>query len=434
MAWMSLLGEAPRLRVAMISLHTSPLDPPGIGDSGGMNVYVRSVAKRLAERGVAVDVFTRCEGRAVPEVEAIGDLLRVIQVPAGPCAPVRKDKVAQLLPEFSRALLARRELEGIHYDLVHAHYWLSGSAAEVTKARWAVPLVASFHTLGRVKNRALDEGSREPPQRLRVEHSVIAEADRILAPTPAEAAHLIELYGADHRRIRLVPPGVDLDRFRPGNAVAAKVRLGLGGKRVVLFVGRLQKLKGPDVAIRAVAEAIRAHPAATEGLELVLVGGPSGGEDRILEATRLMELAATENVSERVHFYPPVPHEELPDIYAAADVLLAPSRSESFGLVALEAQACGVPVVAAAVGGLPYVVADGTTGLLVPGEDPRAYAERLIAVLTDPPLARRLSANGTARAAGYSWDLTTDRMISVYSELLPVAGVSMPQVAGSLAR
>jgi D-inositol-3-phosphate glycosyltransferase len=403
----------------MISLHTSPLDQPGIGDSGGMNVYVRSVSERLARGGVAVDVFTRCQGRAVPEVQTLGERLRIIQVPAGPCAPVPKETLADLLPQFAQAVVARQALEGIGYDLVHAHYWLSGSAAAVTKARWGVPMVASFHTLGRVKNRALEERFQELPNRLHAEESIIAQADRILAPTPAEAVHLVDLYGADPHRIRLVPPGVDLQRFRPGDGEAAKSSLGLTGRRVALFVGRLQMLKGPDVAIRATAEAIRRSSRTTARLVLVLVGGPSGGPDRSLEVARLMELASEERIVDRVLFLPPMPHEELQRAYRAADVLLAPSRSESFGLVALEAQACGIPVIAASVGGLPYVVADGVSGLLVNGHDPRSYADRLVAILSDPVLAGRLSEGARAHAALYSWDITTERMRSVYAELSP---------------
>jgi D-inositol-3-phosphate glycosyltransferase len=432
MAGVNLGPESTRLRVAMISLHTSPLDQPGIGDSGGMNVYVRSVAERLARGGVAVDVFTRCQGRAVPEVQAIGELQRVIQVPAGPCAPVPKDELAELLPQFAQALLARQELERIRYDIVHAHYWLSGSAAAVTKARWGVPLVASFHTLGRVKDRVLQNDSREPPGRLQAEESIMVQADRILAPTPTESFHLVDLYGADPERIRLVPPGVDLERFRPGDAGAAKKTLGLEGKRVALFVGRLQLLKGPDVAIRAVADAIRRDPGSTADLVLVLVGGPSGGGDRTLEVARLMELASEERIADRVRFVPPMPHEELPRAYRAADVLLAPSRSESFGLAALEAQACGTPVIAASVGGLPHVVADGESGLLVPGHDPAAYADRILAIVNDPLLTGRLSRGALAHASSYSWDITTERMRSVYAELSP-AGERAAQVTGALA-
>jgi D-inositol-3-phosphate glycosyltransferase len=421
-----------RHRVAMISLHTSPLDQPGIGDSGGMNVYVRSVAERLARDDVAVDVFTRCQGRAVPEVQTLGELQRVIQVQAGPCAPVPKEALAELLPQFARAVVARQLLEGVGYDLVHAHYWLSGSAGEVTKARWGVPLVASFHTLGRVKNRVLEEDSQELPDRLEAEGSIIQQADRILAPTPAESQHLVELYGADPERIRLVPPGVDLDRFRPGDAQAAKKRLGLQGKRVALFVGRLQPLKGPDVAIRAVAEAIRRDPVSTAELVLVLVGGPSGGADRTLEVAHLMEITSEERIADRVRFLPPMPHEELPRVYQAADALLVPSRSESFGLVALEAQACGTPVIASDVGGLPYVVSEGKSGLLVPGHDAGAYATRLLTILTDPLLARRLSVWARAHASRYSWDVTTERMRSIYEELSPTGNPSL-RMTGALA-
>lgn len=432
MTEVSIGQRSARLRVAMISLHTSPLDQPGIGDSGGMNVYVRSVAERLARDDVAVDVFTRCQGRAVPEVQTLGELQRVIQVQAGPCAPVPKDALAELLPQFAWAVVARQGLEGVGYDLVHAHYWLSGSAGEVTKARWGVPLVASFHTLGKVKNRVLEEDSRELPDRLEAEGSIIAQADRILAPTPAESLHLVELYGADPERIRLVPPGVDLDRFRPGDAGAAKKRLGLQGKRVALFVGRLQPLKGPDVAIRAVAEAIRRDPASTADLFLVLVGGPSGGVDRTLEVARLMEITSEERIADRVRFLPPMPHEELPLVYQAADALLVPSRSESFGLVALEAQACGIPVIASDVGGLPYVVSDGESGLLVPGHDAGAYATRLLAILTDPLLAGRLSVGARAHASRYSWDVTAKRMRSVYEELSPTGDQSL-RMTGALA-
>lgn len=397
----------------MISLHTSPLDQPGTGDSGGMNVYVRSVAERLDRRGVEVDVFTRCAGRGVPDVERVGERTRVIQVPAGPCAPVAKEDLPAMLPVFASALLARGEQEGTTYDLVHTHYWLSGSAGEAAKARWGAPLVASFHTLGEVKERALPGGPPEPPERRRGERAVIAEADRLLAPTPVEAGHLVDLYGADPARIRIVPPGVDLQRFRPGDAAAAKARLGLTGRRVAMFVGRLQPLKGPDAAILAVADAARRDPDATRDLTLVVVGGPSG--DGSLEDLRA--LATDQGIGERVRFLPPEPHDDLPSLYAAADVLLVPSRSESFGLVALEAQACGVPVVASAVGGLREVVADGVSGLLAP--EPSGLAERLLTVLRDPGLAARLGMGGIRHAAGYSWEATAVRLLDVYAELVP---------------
>jgi D-inositol-3-phosphate glycosyltransferase len=413
MVAMRAIGAA-RARVAVLSLHTSPLDQPGTGDSGGMNVYVRALSERLAERGVALDVFTRCSGRGVPEVEEVGPLVRVIQIQAGPCAPVAKEALPPLLPEFAGGVSGAGEGR---YDLVHAHYWLSGWAGQAVKRAWDVPLVASFHTLGRVKNLA-DVDDPEPPRRLGGEHSVVRAADLILAPTPAEAAQLTDLYGARPDRIRVVPPGVDLERFRPRPAEEAKRELGLTGAPVVLFVGRLQRLKGPDVAIRAFGEAVRTRPDLLAEAVLVLVGGPSG-PDPGTQVERLRRLARRAGIADRVRFLPPVPHDDLGSLYAAADVVLMPSRSESFGLVALEAQASGVPVIASAVGGLRYVVADGESGYLVPPGDHRALADRLLRVLGHPGLRDRLSAGAVRHASGFSWERTADLVQAVYGELVP---------------
>ncbi|MGH2764908.1 MAG: glycosyltransferase [Actinomycetota bacterium] len=410
--------SAPRARIAAISLHTSPLDQPGTGDSGGMNVYVRSVTERLADQGVAVDVFTRCAGRGVPEVEPIGSLTRVIQVGAGPCAPVAKGDLPRLLPRFEAGVLARAEAEG-PYDLVHANYWLSGRVGLAAAARWDVPLVASFHTLGEVKNRALGgDGVPEPGLRLEGERRAIRGADRILAPTPAEVVHLVDLYGAAPERIRIVAPGVDATAFSARPKDQARRRLGLDARTVVLFLGRLQPVKGPDVAIRTVAEAFRRDPALMHGTFLVVVGGPSGdGGDSYAEGLR--RLAERQGISDRVVFLDPRPHQELPWVYSAADVLLMPSRSESFGLAALEAQACSVPVVAASVGGLRYIVEDGASGFLVDGHDPAAHADRLLRILGDPDLATSLARGARARAFGFAWDETADGVLGAYAELLP---------------
>ena len=402
----------PAARIAAISLHTSPLDQPGAGDSGGMNVYVRSVALGLARRGIAVDVFTRCAGRGVPEVEEIGPLTRIVQVNAGPCAPVHKEDLVGLLPGFEDGILSWGR-EGGPYDLVHAHYWLSGEPGLEAAARWGVPLVVSFHTLGEVKNLAL-MGAEEPPERLGAERRAIARADRVLVPTSGEAEDVIRLYGAAPDRIRVVPPGVDTAAFFPRDREEARRRLGIGGKEVLLFVGRLQPVKGPDVAIRAAAEAMRTRPDAV----LVVVGGPSG-PDGLAYARGLRDLAAAEGVADRVVFLDPRPHDELPWVYSAADVLLMPSRSESFGLAALEAQACGVPVVAASVGGLRHVVENGGTGYLVEGHEPERYAERILRLLADPALARRLGAAGRRRAATFSWEAATEGVLRVYGEVAP---------------
>jgi D-inositol-3-phosphate glycosyltransferase len=425
---MSAVGttDAARARVAVLSLHTSPLDQPGTGDSGGMNVYVRSVSERLAERGVALDVFTRCSGRGVPEVEELNPLVRVIQIQAGPCAPVGKEDLPTLLPEFARGVLGAGERP---YDLVHAHYWLSGWAGRAVKRRWGVPLVASFHTLGRVKNLA-DLDDAEPPRRLGGERGVIREADRILAPTPVEAAHLTELYGAWPDRIRVVPPGVDLERFRPQPSQSARRELGLRNGRLVLFVGRLQRLKGPDVAIRAFAEAIRRRPDLLADATMAMVGGPSGPGNPTAEVARLRRIASDEGVGDRIQFLDPIPHEKLPRLFAAADAVLVPSRSESFGLVALEAQACGVPVIASSVGGLRYVVADGESGYLVPSGDHGAFADRLLRVLGRPALAARFSAAARRQASRFSWERTADLVHEVYGELVPrLAGADVDAAA-----
>lgn len=408
----------PRARIAVISLHTSPLDQPGTGDSGGMNVYIRSVAQRLGERGVAVDVFTRCAGRAVPEVDRVAPLTRVIQVNAGPCSPVPKGALPGFLSRFEGGVLARAESEG-PYDLVHAHYWLSSRAAQAAADRWRVPLVASFHTLGEVKNRAMaGMEDAEWPARLLVERRAIRAADRILAPTSTEATHLVDLYAADPGRIRVVPPGVDGDAFRPRPRDEALRRLGLEGRRVVLFLGRLQPLKGPDVAIRAMAEAWRRDPEAMSDAALVVVGGPSGSRGRQF-VEELRRLASAEGIADRVVFIEPRPHGELPGVYSAAVALLMPSRSESFGLAALEAEACGVPVVAADVGGLRHAVAHGASGFLVPGHAPAAYADRILQIFRNPDLAERLGTAARARAGRFTWEETAAGVQGTYGELLP---------------
>lgn len=405
--------EAARARVAMISLHTSPLDPPGAGDSGGMNVHVRETMGRLAERDVAVDVYTRCAGRGVPEVHELTPLTRVIQVQAGPCAAVEKSSLPELVPAFVRSFL-ERDLPP--YDVVHAHYWLSGHAARAARSAWGAPLVASFHTLGRVKNAALAPGDvPEPEARIRGEQALIRAADRVVAPTAIEARDLVDLYGARPDAIRVVTPGVDRARFHPRPRNESRMAWGLSGSRVALFVGRLQPHKGPDVAIRTVAAAVRADPDATRDLVLVLAGGSSGAWG----PGTLHALARAEGIADRVRLVDSVIHEELPTLYAAADVLLVPSRTESFGLAALEAQASGVPVVASSVGGLRTIVGDGESGLLVPGHDPREHAKRVLRILRSPELALRMSRAAVLRAKRFPWDRTVDRLLAVYGELAP---------------
>ncbi len=411
-------------RVAIISLHTSPRDQPGAGNSGGMNVYILSVAQRLAEQGIGVDIFTRCRGNGAPEVEEIGPDSRIIQVQAGPCGPVPKSDLPAVLPAFLDGVLERaagehRTHKHSPYDVVHSHYWLSGWVGNRTKEIWGAPLVASFHTLGRVKDVASSaSGGSEPPVRLAGEEGVILGADRIVAPTPVEAAELVNLYGANPDRIRVVAPGVDGRIFAPRPKREARERLRLGRSRLVLFVGRLHPFKGPDVAIRAFAVAKARAPEIAGDAVLWVVGGPSEEADGWDEVGHLSALAASLGISEHVRFVPPQPHEALADLYSAAEVVLAPSRSESFGLVALEAQACGTPVIGTAAGGMRYVVVDGGSGFLVTGQDPATYAGRLLAVLGDPDLAARFSVEAADHAGRFSWDVTTAEIRSIYRELL----------------
>jgi D-inositol-3-phosphate glycosyltransferase len=407
-----------RPRVAVVSLHTSPLDQPGTGDSGGMNVFIRAASARLAARGVDVDVFTRCRGGDGPEVVGLGGGSRLIRVKAGPCAPVPKDELPRYLPEFLGGVLRRQRGEGTGYDLVHTHYWLSGWVGRSTREIWGVPLVASFHTLGKVKNYSLARGETpEPVARLSGEERVIDVADRLVAATPAEAAQLVGLYRADAGRIRVVPPGVDHALFFPRPRAEASARLHLSGARLLLFVGRLQMHKGPDVAVRTLAEVVARDPDATGDVVLAIVGGPSGS-DHGAEVARLMELASALGVGERVMLFPPQPQSRLGDFYAAAEIVLVPSRSESFGLVALEAQACGTPVVATAVGGLRYAVVDGATGFLVEGHDPGDHAERVLELLRDRRRAASMGRAGVEHSMRFSWDATAGGILGIYRELI----------------
>ena len=406
----------------MISVHTSPNDQPGTGDAGGMNVYILSVAKRLSEQGIAVDVFTRNGGTASPDVEALAPGSRLIRVPAGPRRPVNKEDLPGLLPTFLGGVLTHAAADDAHgehspYDIVHSHYWLSGWVGTHAKQIWGAPHVASFHTLGKVKNSSLGEGHRpEPTTRLSGEQRVVSAADRILAPTTTEAGHLVDLYHANPERIRIVAPGVDRRIFVPVPKAEARRRLGLGDRRLLLFVGRFQPHKGPDVAIEAFAEAVRREPDLTADWVLWLIGGPSGqgSED---EAARLLSLAARTGVAERISILGPRPHADLGTFYSAAEVVLVPSRSESFGLTALEAQACGTPVIATS-NGLGHVVSDGETGFLVQKWDPDRYADRILALARDPGLARRMSRAAPGHAARFSWDVTVEGVRNVYRELL----------------
>ncbi|RAY11364.1 D-inositol-3-phosphate glycosyltransferase [Actinomadura craniellae] len=406
-------------RVATISVHTSPLDQPGTGDAGGMNVYIVEVARRLAARGIEVDVFTRATSANQPPVAELVPGVQVRHVQAGPFEDLDKtDLPAELCGFTSAVLRAEAAHDPGYYDLLHTHYWLSGQAGLSVKRRWGVPLVHSMHTMAKVKNAALAAGdSPEPAGRVLGEQQVVEAADRLVANTAEEARQLSDLYGADPRRVATVNPGVDLSTFRPAGTAEVRRRLRLPGDAyVLLFVGRIQPLKAPDVLLRAAARMLADHPELRSRLVVAVVGGPSGAARSRPE--ELQKLATTLGVADVVRFEPPAPQAALADWYRAADVTVVPSYSESFGLVAVESQACGTPVVAAAVGGLRTAVDHGGSGILIPGHDPADYAAVLYDLAARPGLRDRLARGAVRHARAFGWDTTVDRLLGVYTEAM----------------
>ena len=399
----------------MISLHTSPLDQPGTGDAGGMNVYVIELARRLARQGIEVDVFTRATSSALPPVVEAADGVLVRHVHAGPYEGLAKDALPGQLCVFAREVLRTEAAQPRgHYDAVHSHYWLSGQVGALARDRWGVPLVHTMHTMARVKNESLAEGDTpEPEARVIGEQQVVEAADVLVANTDIEAKQLINLYDADPGRVEVVHPGVDLEVFRPAPRAEARAALGLpADAQVVLFAGRIQPLKAPDVLLRAVAVLLEREPALRDRLVVPVVGGPSGSGLEHPES--LAELTAALGLGDVVRFVPPVAQSQLAQWYAAATLVAVPSYNESFGLVAAEAGACGTPVVAAAVGGLPTVVRHERSGLLVDTHDDTDWARALGRVLTEPGLHDRLAAGAAAQAREFSWDATAGAMLETY--------------------
>lgn len=409
-------------RVALLSVHTSPLDQPGTGDGGGLNVSVLEVARRMAARGIAVDVFTRATDPAQPPAEQVAPGLVVHRIVAGPVAPLAKEEVANHLCAFALAL--QRHPTAGTADVVHAHYWLSGWVGRRVAERWDVPFVQTFHTFGVLKNDTLAPGDvPESPLRLAAERRLATSADRVLALTCGEARLLHRRFGIPGSRISVVPAGVDLDRFRPTPSpddAAVVTRLAPGAGPLLLFVGRLQPLKGPDVAVRTLA-AVRAS---VPDARLLIVGGTSGSGAGRTGPDELRLLARELGVGGAVALAEAQPQSVLASLYRAAEVVLVPSRSETFGLVALEAQACGTPVVAARVGGLAAVVGEG--GTLVTGHDPGTHADAVVAYLRDPEARRAAGAGGIRHGSGSSWEHTVDRLVAVYGELRRRAPQAVP--------
>ncbi len=391
-------------RAAVLSLHTSPLVQPGGGDAGGMNVYVRELVSSLAHAGTDCTVFVRRWAQELPTVVDVEPGFRVIHVDAGPIG-LAKEELPGIVDDFTDGV--RQHLATEPVDVIHANYWLSGVAGHMLKHELDLPLVSTFHTLARVK---AETGDPEPEARVEAEAQVVACSDVITANSVTELHELVSHYGADPERIEIVPPGVDHAFFSPGSRRGARQALGLGAEPVLLFVGRIQPLKGVDVAVEALDRLGRADA------RLVIVGGSSGLEGDH-EVQRIEKLIADRGLGDRVTMVPPQPHHVLSTYYRAADICLVPSRSESFGLVALEAAACGTPVVASDVGGLRTLVDHGRTGLRVSGRDPGDYAAAVRRILDDPVLADRLSGRAAEAATAYTWTSMAARLRRVYDDL-----------------
>lgn len=402
------------MRVAVLSYHSSPLDEPGSGDAGGMTVYVRYLAQALAKAGVSTDIFTRATG-AVRAPVVVSPGVRVVPIVAGPEAVVPKEELQAHADAFTAGIRAFTTTQRVAYDVIHSHYWQSGVAAVALKDAWGIPFVHSPHTLGRVKNRFLAPGdSPEPRLRISGEDAITAAADVVIASTEDELEQLGCLYGVSHDRLKMLHPGVDHHVFRPLDRDLARRDLGLRDQAVMLFVGRIQPLKGIDLAIAALEELV---PALDRDAVLLIVGGASGrnGGDEI---ARLRGLARELDVESSIVFAGPQPHDRLPVFYSAADVVTVCSHSESFGFAALEAHACGAPVVGTAVGGLSHIVRDGRSGFLLDSRDPAVFAARLKTLLSDAHLRAAFARQGVASASSFSWERAADSFLELYECLL----------------
>ncbi len=400
-------------------VHTSPLDQPGIGDAGGMNIYVLESAQRMAAMGVEVDIFTR---RTESDQQDIVEISKGVRVRYFDCGHghLTKEQLPAHIMGLSREFLKLIKQE--NYDAIHSHYWISGKVAMPAAAELGIPLVHTMHTMARVKNLNLAEGETpEPMVRVQGETQIAAAAQALIANTDSEAASLVSLYEACPDIVHVVTPGVDLYTFTPGQGrKAARDVIGTPQDAlVVTFVGRIQPHKGPEVLIRATSELVKHSPLLRRKLIVNIVGGASGANTA--EVERLQELSTWIGIDDVVRFAPPVPRTELPQWYRAADLVCVPSYSESFGLVALEAQACGTPVIATAVGGLRTAVADGISGVLVDGHDPKAWSSVLARLLQEPQRRVLLAVGAVEHASHFGWDATARGTLDIYDQVITEA-------------
>jgi D-inositol-3-phosphate glycosyltransferase len=415
------------MRIAMLSYHTCPLATLGGKDTGGMNVYVRELTRQFGRQGVHVDVFTRSQDEHVPHVlHDLGYGNRVVHIPAGPEVPLPREELAAHIPTFADQVIEFAGQKGLRYDLIHSHYWMSGLAAVRLREAWGTPFVHMFHTLGHMKNRIAGPGEAEGEYRIDGERKVLMEADRIVASTPAELAQLRWLYDADTRKISVVPPGVDTSHFYPIPKDEAREFVGIPAEdRNILFVGRVEPLKGIDLLLRAIAMMTDYQIVNRAALSVTIVGGdPNVSRDEMsAEMTRLQDLRNEYGIGDVVAFLGKRGQDTLPYYYSAADVVVMPSQYESFGMVALEAMACGTPVVASEVGGLAFLVRESETGFLVRGDDPDELCDRLIALITNETLRKTMGRRASEVAREYSWQIVGNKVLEVYDSVL---GVGVP--------
>ena len=407
----------------MLSVHACPLAKLGGRDSGGMNVYVRELARELGGRGVAIDVFTRWREKDDPRIQQLGDNARVIHIPSGPMGYWPKMDVYEHLDEFTAKVEQYVDDEDLHYDLIHSHYWLSAEVARTLAPRWGVPRIQMFHTLGLVKREVMDEDiDGESDVRVTIEKRAVRESAAVTAASEIEVSELVDLYGADPAKLHIIPCGVDLGVFRPMRQSDAREALGRDQcERIVLFVGRIEQIKGIDVLLRALGLLFFRHPELRNDVCLLVVGGaldPNDDSPEIEKVEELQRLVHQHRMEANVSFVGSMDQQRLALFYAAADVCAVPSLTESFGLVALEAMACGTPVVGTRVGGLQTLIDHGESGLLVPAGDYQALAESIATVLTDHRLRMHLAHGARDRAEHYSWRSVGDRIEGLYAKIL----------------
>ncbi len=421
--------EGRELRVAMLSVHTCPLAMLGGKKTGGMNVYVRDLSRELGRIGITVDVFTRSQDDCVPMVNHdLGPRARVIHIPAGPQAPIPVAEVGRYLDEFVAGVAAFATNEGVSYDLIHSHYWLSGIVAERLKAYWGdTPIIQMFHTLGHMKNRiAFGPDERAPQERLDGESHVMAVVDRIIAATPAEVAQLTWLYSADMSKVVVIPPGVDLERFHPIDSRAAKEHVGIPcGDKNIMFAGRIEPLKGIDTLIQAMALIKQRYPDVIENTCVAIIGGDPWADSPDAEMARLQAMRQDLDIHDFVLFLGAKDQDVLPYYYAAAEMVVMPSHYESFGMVALEAMAMGRPVIASEVGGLAFLIQDGINGYHVPTRDTEALAERIYELLSNPDCREQMGRAARANAERFDWSIIARRILTEYYRLLQPDGDSL---------